>query len=54
MRDYNLKHLIKKAAKVTETMEMVIDVILVNNKEKIMKTGVMNIGKADDRLIYIH
>ena len=52
MSGYNLKNVIKKATRVTETTETLIDVILVNNEEKIMKSGVMDTGIADHRMIY--
>ena len=49
---YNLKNVIKKATRLTETTETLIDVIVVNNEEKIMKSGVIDTGIADHRMIY--
>ena len=48
----NLKNIIKEPTRVAEDTRTPIDVILINDKEKIIKAGDFDTGISDHRLIH--
>ena len=49
---HKLRTIIKKATRITEDTRTLIDVILINDKEKIINAGVLDTGISDHRLVY--
>lgn len=49
---YNLQSLIKSATRVGKTSETLLDIILTNNKNKMLLSGVVDVQISDHSLVY--
>lgn len=49
---YQLNQLIKQPTRITDTCSSLIDVLITNNQERIIKSGVCHIGISDHSLIF--
>ena len=49
---YQQEQLIKEPTRITETTETLIDVIITNNQEQTVKSGVIHLGISDHCFIY--
>ncbi len=52
MRNYRLENVIKDPTRITETTKTLIDVMIVSNEEKIVLSGIIDVGLADQRMTY--
>ena len=52
IHSHDLKNIIKEPTRITGDTRTLIDVILINDKEKIINAGVLDTGISDNRLVY--
>ena len=49
---HNVRNIIKESKRITVETRTLINVILINDKEKIINAGVLDTGISDHRLVY--
>lgn len=52
MRSFNLNQLIQESTRITDSSNTLIDLILVNNEHRFVKSGVLSLPISDHSLVY--